>query len=613
MCGIVGFLGYIYGYTMAIHGIKMLLNRGYDSSGICSINKKGKYIVHKYASTDKINAINLLENHADEHKHSQNVILHTRWATTGPKNDVNSHPHLDYKNRIALVHNGIIENYLDLRKELIGYGIPFRSQTDSEVIVNLISYYYDKDKPKSIGPAIRKTLDRLEGTWGLVITTTLEPNKMYCARHGSPLLIGFSEKFLMVASEQSGFGKFVDNYICLNNRDIVVLEKKNGKVLFKKRNEYLLRQVSVENFDLSPRPYPHWTLKEIYEQPDAAIRAMGMGGRLKNDHCVKLGGLESHYNELINIDHLIILGCGTSYHAGLYTLQIFKEISGFNTVQIFDGGNFTKYDIPKKGSTALLLLSQSGETKDLHRCVELTKDLDIFTIGVINVVDSLIARDVNCGVYLNAGREVGVASTKSFTSQVIVLYLIAIWFAQIRNLNLKKRQELIQDLRKLPTNIKHTLQNCKKNCIQLADYLSKHEHLFLLGRGNNEAIAKEGALKIKEISCINSNGYNSASLKHGPYAILQKGTPVIILIPDDAYFTKNCSVINELLARYAYVVSISDIYNGNEINGINIPENKTFSGILCNVVLQNIAYYTALKKGTCIDKPIGLAKCVSTD
>ena len=612
MCGIIAFLGLVSGSKQCLDGIKMLQNRGYDSSGICSIGKDvSKFKILKYASIKDKSAVELLEEEYDNFKDDTIMCLHTRWATTGAKTDINAHPHIDYSNKFCIVHNGIIENYKELRKELIGYGISFKSQTDSEVIANLIGHYY------SVGHgakgSIKDALNRLEGTWGLSIICLDTPDKLYCARHGSPLLVGFNDEYYMVASEQSGFCHYVDNYICLKNGDFITLEKGNN-MLKADFGEYTIKKVLKDDIQLTPYPFEHWTLKEIYEQHDSSLRAMGNGGRIVDD-CVRLGGLNNMKNELKKVDNLILLGCGTSYNSGLYSLKVFKKICNFNTVQIFDGGEFSIHDIPKQGKTAIIFLSQSGETKDLHRCLEMVRDLEVVTIGVINVVDSLIAREVHCGVYLNAGREVGVASTKAFTSQVIVLYLIACWFSQITNINKLQRISIINSLRRLPMDIRSVINSCRGHTKAIAKYLKNKNSLFILGKGINESVAKEGALKIKEIGYIHADGYSSTSLKHGSYAILDDKFPVILLNTNDEFFIRNNGVADELKVRDSYLIGISD----NDLDGdkydiaVKIPNCNEFNGLLCNVVLQLIGYDLSKEKGHNVDQPKHLAKCCNVD
>lgn len=633
MCGISAYIGLTPGYNLAMDGLKMIQNRGYDSSGVCSITDKQTLRVSKYASKKDASAIELLEKDRDIHLNSKVLIMHTRWATHGCKTDENSHPHMCHKNKFALVHNGIIENYADIKKELIEkHSITFKSQTDTEVIVNLISVYYDmaiKELSKNnytsensetpinvVETAIKSAINRLEGTWGLVIICNDTPDRLYCARHGSPLLIGINDNYALIASEQSGFCSYVNNYVCLNDNDIVVIEKTNDQVVFKKLHQYEIRKVITQHVSTTPDPYPHWTIKEIHEQYESSLRSIGQGGRLKDDNKVRLGGLDSNISDLMELDNLILLGCGTSYNAGMHVLNLFKQISGFNTVQLFDGAEFSKFDIPKKcGKTGLLLLSQSGETKDLHRCISIAKEENLYMIGVINVVDSQIARDVHCGVYLNAGKEVGVASTKAFTSQVIVLTMIAVWFSQNRNINDNIRSKIIEDLRRLPTDIKTTIQLSHDTCKKVAKYLLDRDSVFILGKNRCESIANEGALKIKEIGYINANGYSSSALRHGPFALLEKGIPIILITPLDEFFVKNTNVLAEVKSREAFVIGVSDS-DISELDydlKIKICQNESFKGLLSVVPLQLIAYELAIMKGHNPDFPKNLAKTITVE
>lgn len=613
MCGIIGFIGYVEAYNYIYTGLKILQNRGIDSSGISGINDNNQLVTVKYASYDNVIALDLLSNYKNKFNNINVMCGHNRWRTVGDKTDENAHPHEDYSKKFSLVHNGIIENYAEVKKDLIkNYKIEFKSQTDTEVIVNLISILYDKHK--NIELAMEEAFTILEGTWGLVLISTLTPNKIYCARHGSPLLIGFGENYMMVASEQSGFCNYVNTYICLNNQDIIVLEKKNNKVEFTKKHNYTIRSVVNEKYSVTPDPFPHWTIKEINEQYEASMRAMGMGGRLLNDTDVKLGGLHISKDKFQKIDNIILLGCGTSYHAGLFTSHIFKSISGFNSVQVFDGAEFNKSDIPKNGSTGLIFISQSGETKDLHRCIEIGKELDLLMMGVVNVVDSLIAREVNCGVYLNAGREVAVASTKAFTCQVIVLTMVSIWFSQIRNINENKRTVLINGLKRLPYDIQQIIEESSNTAQEVAKYLLDKKSMFLLGRGKAEASAKEASLKIKEIGYIHAEAYSSAALKHGPYSLLDYSTPVMIIMPNNEYLGRNKSVVDEILGRNSDVIGISDINLDSRFKyKFKLPDNEPFKELLAVIPNQLIAYYLSLLKGNNPDFPRGLAKTVTTD
>lgn len=611
MCGIVGFIGLFDCFKYGIYGIKQLQNRGYDSAGCCGI-RDNEFILKKFATRENNDSIELLEKYKNSFDGCNIGIFHTRWATHGAKTDNNAHPHLDNTGRIALVHNGIIENYYELKQELENeYKIIFKSETDTEVIVNLISVY---NNDNNLEGAIMKALARLRGTWALVIISLDKPNDMYCARHGSPLLVGLSDNYIIVTSEQAGFGPHVNNYICLNNDEITVFRKNNNKIEFTNLENYELRNVTIKTNELSPYPYSHWTIKEIHEQYEASIRAISFGGRIIDDS-VRLGGPLMHIDKLNKIEHLLLLGCGTSLNAANHSLYFFKDLCSFVTVNAYDGSEFNSCDIPKtdKHKICAIFLSQSGETKDLYRCIKICNDNNIFTIGVINVVDSLIAREVDCGCYLNAGREVGVASTKAFTSQVIVLSLLAIFFAQIKNINKNKREHYIKALRQLPTDIKKTIEISDSISREISNYLINQEHLYILGKGTMLSVASEGSLKTKEIGYIHSESYGGNALRHGPYAVINNGTPIIFLNPDDENNTAMNNTVEEVKSRNAFAITISDTEDISRHSNYNIvvPKNQIYKGILHNIPLQLIAYYMALNKGHDPDKPKNLSKCVS--
>ena len=611
MCGIVGFIGYFEGFDYAINGLRMLLNRGYDSCGCVGIIDD-KLVVHKYANTDNTNPFNLLESQKKIFNCSYALAFHTRWAVTGSVTATNAHPHVDYQNKIALVHNGIIENYHELKQELEKtYNIKFKSQTDTEVIVNLISIYYEQNG-NHMEEAIVQATERLEGTWALVIMCLDKPNNLYCARHGSPLLIGFGGNFMMVASEQSGFAGYVNNYICMNDGDVIVLKKIDGQVDFKKKSKYQMKNINAKEFVLTPEPYPHWTIKEINDQYESSARAINFGGRLLDDDKVKLGGIDNYKDTLLKTDHLILVGCGTSLHACYHAANFFKELTDLQTVQSIDGGELTEYDIPKKGKTTLVLLSQSGESADVYRCLQLAKNHNLFTVGIVNVVDSLIAREVDCGCYLNAGREVAVASTKAFTSQVIVLSLLAIWFAQNKDINDLKRKKYIKDLRQLPHDIKKTIKETEDSCKEIAQFLLDKQSAFVLGKGKMEFIAKEGALKIKEIGYLHTEGYSAVALKHGPFALLQSNTPVIFVNPDDENTIRVNSSIEEVNSRLAPIILISNKKSYlNPKYTVIVPTNNTYSGLIHVIPMQLIAYYLSVYRNNNPDMPRNLAKAVT--
>ena len=675
MCGICGYIGYdtsfIYGYL----GILKLLNRGYDSVGITTINKNQRFMTHKFASDDAELADAKILKHQSEHDGTIS-ILHSRWRTIGAKSNVNSHPHHDMYNQFSLVHNGIVENYAELRAMLVKNGFVFLSETDTEVIVNLISYFY-KDGRTPID-AIQTALSHIEGTYALAILCVETPDTMYCVRHGSPLLVGFSadNRFMMVSSECYGFDHKITKYVSLASNDIVSLSKEDGVVVMKSCGNTIYEKRRFEGIveATTPAPYPHWTLKEINDQSTACVSATGNGGRIVSDTEVKLGGLDMKRAELMAVENIVFLGCGTSYHAGLLTLGLFKKLKRFHSVQIFDGAEFTESDMPSHGKTCYVFLSQSGETKDLHRSLEMIKAIprnaisrNAISIGVINVVDSLIAREVDCGVYLNCGRENAVASTKAFTSQVVVLTMIATWFKQSdhkqtpqvhhsdhsvgNEVALKKTPQVhnsdpqvhhsdhsvgnevalnqtsealgdpqahhsdlyIPKIRRLNNDIIKTIEDASEQCKRVAKALVSSNSIFILGKENYVSVAKEGSLKMKEIGYIHAEGYSSAALKHGPYALLSPGFPVILLTPGDESFIRNQGVFDELKSRGAVVIGISDCELSDAYDyKIRVP-TCGYTELLTNVVLQLIAYYLSIEKGINPDYPRNIAKVLSTD
>jgi glucosamine--fructose-6-phosphate aminotransferase (isomerizing) len=377
------------------------------------------------------------------------------------------------------------------------------------------------------------------------------------------------------------------------------------------KESYIPKNMKKGETTLTSYPYPHWTIKEIHEQHDSCLRAISHGGRLMSSNEVKLGGLNEKKKELLKLDNMILLGCGTSYHAGMFGVSYMKELCGFNSVQLYDGAEFNELDIPKQGKTGVILLSQSGETKDLHRCIQIGRKHDLLLIGVVNVVDSLIAREVDCGCYLNAGREVAVASTKAYTSQIIILNLIAVWFAQEKRIHEGKREKYIQDLRTLDTDIKKTVELCEIS-IDAVIPLFKHHSCFLLGKGKGESIAREGALKIKEISYIHAEGYSTSSLKHGPFALLHEGFPVVLIAPDNEHYAKNENAYEEIKSRHATIIYVTD-KEVNKKNVIKIQKNATFQDFLSIIPLQILAYKLSLSREINPDMPRNLAKVVTVE
>ena len=610
MCGIIGYIGNDDGTEIVLLGLSLLQNRGYDSVGLTSIQSE-KLDTLKIASTTTNDSMKSLIDHIHNNNITRkSIIAHTRWATHGGKTNENAHPHHDSLNRIAVVHNGIIENYSSLKKELMDKGHVFLSQTDTEVISILVGTYLDQNF--SMEESIEKTINKLQGAWALLFLHKDYPNKMWLTRNGSPLLIGIENNMCMVVSEQIAFGTSINNYMVVDNHDIITITYTNNYFQLSPISQtYQSYTRDSSSIVISPVDYPHWMIQEIMEQPESVMRAINYGGRLQNDTSVKLGGIDLCL-DLKNVNHLIIVGCGTSYHSGLWARSLFTSLEMMDTISVYDASELSHYDLSSNGKTAMIVLSQSGETKDVYRCLQIANEYKIITIGIVNVVDSVIARETDCGIYLNAGREVAVASTKSFTNQCIVLSLLAIWFSQQHQTCLEKRKNIIRDLRSLSIQIQIVLQQ-RQYIKDLVTSFNETKSIFLLGKGSNEAIAKEGSLKIKEIVYVHAEGYSSSALKHGPLALLDSNVPVILLDIKEEYRDKIHNAFHEVNARNSRVIMISDDVNKINSDTISIPKNNTFGGILANIVIQLLSYEWALLKGYSPDFPRHLAKVVTVE
>lgn len=633
MCGIIGIISRqkdaCHENNLVSHilkGLYMLRNRGYDSCGAGILSNDKNFIIRKFGSTvDNSNALELLT-HAFKTEKIDNTcnigIGHNRWATHGSKTDVNAHPHVSADGQFMLVHNGIIENYNDLKLWLADtHGYKFKSQTDSEVIVALISIFFrDGSNKGDVIGSIQTTINMLVGTYGIVIVNREQPNKIYCVRNGSPLLVGKSDDFCIITSEQSGFHNQVNTYITLEKNDICTISTNEVNEIRVETNcEYNANKVVMTTRLSSPAPYDHWTLREIKEQPETVLNALNNGGRLYNDRMVKLGGLDLCRDALVDINNVILLGCGSSYYSAQMGGHFIKLLCSFDTVQVIDGADLVYYDIPHKGKTAFVLVSQSGETKDLHRCIEIAHQHNIVTIGVVNVVDSLIAREVDCGVYCNTGVEVGVASTKSFSSQVVCLSLVAIWFSQNQDANVQGRISMINSLHNLSNDVTETISVIEEQVKVIAKKFAKSNNMFLLGKSCDAFIAHEAALKFKEITYIHAEGASSSSLKHGPFALLDKNFPVILLNCQEEHTLKTSNCYQEIITRGAPVLMVTnklcELSSDFAISCSNIvvKTNNHFGGLLALLPLQLIAYYVALEKGINPDTPKNLAKVVTVE
>lgn len=597
-----------------IEGLTVLKNRGYDSAGMATMPSipQSPISVTKFASVgDSADSIDLVRVHSDKSIGHSVGIAHTRWATHGGKTDENAHPHLDTSGKIALVHNGTINNANELRRELQKLGHKFTSQTDTEVIAKLIGYYYDElynDNKQIISDTLLQqateiALNRCDGSWGLCIMCTDTPDQLVVACNGSPLVIGVADDRTFVASETSAFNRFTKNFISMKDGEIGVLHS-DGRTLDLTRKQKAPDQKVI----LSPDPYPHWTLKECVEQPEAIARALTFGGRLGSDK-IFLGGLDNHFQRVSNIKHMILSACGTSLNAARYGERLMKQLGSFDTVSSIDAAETEAKDFPSNTkTTGVIVVSQSGETKDVVRVVKQAMDKDITVLSVVNSVGSLIARTTKMGVYCNAGRENAVASTKAFTTQVTVLALIALWFRQARDAvdgktsNSVEAASLREALMRLPITFGMALKT-RDQCKIIAKRLMNKEHCFVLGKGYGEPVAQEGALKIKEMCYLHAEGYSGGALKHGPFALIENdtgkfgATPIIMLILDDNHAHHMRTAAEEVKARGAELIIITDkpeLAEDLDDTPIIIPNNGPLTALGAVLPLQLIAYELAM-------------------
>jgi glucosamine--fructose-6-phosphate aminotransferase (isomerizing) len=617
MCGITGILSSISYASMQmhmIHSLMQLQNRGYDSSGISILQKNNQICLSKKIKTEKKNIFEDIKNETFHIRSAHSIIGHNRWATHGGISTKNAHPHVSASKNIILVHNGIFENYLTWKNFLNQKGYHFQNDTDSEVIANLIDYY-TIDLNLNIEEAIMKLHIDVEGTFAIIVQYTKTPTKLYATKKGSPLLIGKNKNMIIATSEKSGFLNLMDKYIVLEPNDICIMELKDEKPLYYTRNiQYPFYNLNNENYQLTPYPFPHWTKKEIFEQPETFFRVINNGGRLSiSDLKITLGGICQFRDAILQCKKIILLGCGTSLHSCEYIKRFFKSFRIFPQIESFDGSEFDLDDIGDENENIVsVLVSQSGETSDLYRCLPILKSKKILTIGVINVVDSLIAREVDCGVYCNAGKEVGVASTKAFLAQILVLLLLFLWVAQEKELNTTRTKIMLLDYILLSEQIRDILKQ-EDEIRKLASDYCQVQSIFLLGKGCDEIISKEGALKIKEITYIHAEAYNASALKHGPFALLDKNVPVLLFCSSSNHREKILNCYYEIKARDAPVIFFSDIELVKDEQTIKIPTNNTFSSLLSVIPVQLFAYYLSLYKNLDPDKPRNLAKVVTVE
>ena len=608
MCGIVGYVGPRVATPMLIEGLKRLEYRGYDSAGVALMNGTG---VETRRAAGKIARLEAAL--AAKPVHGSVGIDHTRWATHGAPTELNAHPHVDCHGEIAVVHNGIIENATALRHTLQQAGHTFTSETDTEVLSHLIEELYDGNLEDAVIEALRK----VEGTYGIAVISSKDPDKIVAARKGSPLLVGLGDNEHFIASDVSAILSHTREVVYLDDGDVAVLTR-DGYRLCDLNSEVVHKKVNTIDWNLEQIErggFAHFMLKEIFEQPTTIENTMR--GRVILEHGdTKLGGLNMSHEELLAVDNIIITACGTSWHSALIGEMMLEELARI-PVEVEYASEFRYRNPIVNDRTLCIVMSQSGETADTLAAMREAKRRGAKTLGIVNVVGSTIAREDDGGIYIHAGPEIGVASTKAFTSLVVALALLAIKLARKRDLSMLHGREIAQALLELPAKIQQILDRAPE--IETLAEVFRHASNFLyLGRGFNFPTALEGALKLKEISYIHAEGYPAAEMKHGPIALIDENMPVVFIAPHDAVFEKVVSNVQEVKARKGRVLAITS-REEPQLKGLldyefRIPETiDMLTPVLASVPLQLLAYYIAVKRGSNVDQPRNLAKSVTVE
>ncbi len=612
MCGIVGYIGERNAYNILITGLKRLEYRGYDSAGVAILDDQ----VRTYKRKGKVSD---LEKFVDGKNVAGTIgIGHTRWATHGEPNDINAHPHTSMNGHFTIIHNGIIENYTTLKAKLAESGYTFQSDTDTEVLANLIEYIYQKGTVAA-EIAIRLALTKVVGAYGLVVLCKDEPDTIFAARKSSPLVLGIGDGEYFVASDATPIVQYTDRVIYLNNEDVAIIKRDELILKTIQNDNKLVPKIEILDLGISAiekNGYDHFMLKEIFEQPRSIQDTFR--GRIQKDFSgIRLGGLYTVEDKLIRAKRIIIIGCGTSWHAGMVGEYLFEDVARI-PVEVEYASEFRYRNPLITSEDVIIAISQSGETADTLAAIQLAKEAGATVIGICNVVGSSISRETHAGVYTHAGPEIGVASTKAFTAQVTVLTMMAFMLGYKRGLiEAVRYHELIRELSQIPEKIETILKSNEK-FKEIAGKFQNVTNFLYLGRGYSFPVALEGALKLKEISYIHAEGYPAAEMKHGPIALIDRNMPVVVIATRDKSYEKIVSNIQEVKARNGVVIAI--VNPGDENIGgmadyiLEIPDaNEKLTALLAVIPLQLIAYHIAVLRGCNVDQPRNLAKSVTVE
>ncbi|MEM8928848.1 MAG: glutamine--fructose-6-phosphate transaminase (isomerizing) [Bacteroidota bacterium] len=615
MCGIVGYIGQRDAYPILIKGLQRLEYRGYDSAGlvlydgndICLTKTKGK------VEDLKIKA------EAASCNTGQLGLGHTRWATHGVPNDINSHPHYSNSGDLVIIHNGIIENYESIKKALIKRGYTFESDTDTEVLVNLIEEVKNKEEVK-LGQAVQIALNQVVGAYSIALFDKNKPNEIVVAKLGSPLAIGVGENEYFVASDASPFIEFTNNAVYLEDEEMAIIRLGKEIKLRKIKDDAIaypnIQELQLNIEEIEKGGYDHFMLKEIYEQPRAILDTY-RGRLLANQGLVRMAGIDQNLEKFLNANRIIIVACGTSWHAGLVAEYIFEDLARI-PVEVEYASEFRYRNPVITENDILIAISQSGETADTLAAIKMAKEKGAFVFGVCNVVGSSIARETQAGAYTHAGPEIGVASTKAFTTQITILTLIALKLAKEKGaLSDSKFHEYLTELEAIPEKVEAALES---NVLieQIAEVYKDSSNCLYLGRGYNFPVALEGALKLKEISYIHAEGYPAAEMKHGPIALIDDQMPVVVIATRKGHYEKVVSNIQEIKSRHGKIIAV--VFEGDEMVSeladhiIEVPEtSEALSPLLTTIPLQLLSYHIALMRGCNVDQPRNLAKSVTVE